>query len=191
MFVKDLLINVSAALNAAISAVLTMENFTALSVSLKSNQMINNEYFMRLALNEAEAAFAEGEVPVGAVLVTENRVIVSAHNKKEASADPTAHAELTVIREGAIKRGNWRLTDATLYVTKEPCIMCAGAMVNARLGKLVYGCRDEKYGAVTSRHQIVYDPLLNHRVRVTSGVMENECAGILKRFFVKLRDGSD
>lgn len=146
-----------------------------------------NEHFMRLALKEAEAAFAEGEVPVGAVLVIEDRVIASAHNKRESVNDPTAHAELTAIREGAMKTGNWRLTDAVLYVTKEPCVMCAGAMVNARLGKLVYGCKDDRYGAVTSRYQIVFDPALNHRVKVVPGILENECADILKRFFVQLR----
>jgi len=148
---------------------------------------IMDEYFMRLAMKEAEAAFAEGEVPVGAVLVKQDRVIASAYNKKEAFNDPTAHAELTVIREGAINSINWRLTDATLYVTKEPCVMCAGAMVNARLGRLVYGCRDERYGAIESRHQLAHDPGLNHQIKVVSGVLENECADIIKRFFVKLR----
>jgi tRNA(adenine34) deaminase len=163
-----------------------MENFTARSVSLKSNQMINDEHFMRHALDEAEEAFQDGEVPVGAVLVKNGSITASAHNNKESTNDPTAHAELMVIREGAIKAGNWHLTDATLYVTKEPCVMCAGAMVNARLGKLVYGCRDERYGAVTSRYQIVFDSALNHQVKVISGVLEDECADILKKFF-KLR----
>ncbi|MBI5100028.1 MAG: nucleoside deaminase [Nitrospirae bacterium] len=142
---------------------------------------------MRLALKEAEAAFSEGEIPVGAILVTGNDVIASSHNKKEATHDPTAHAELIVIREATIKTGNWRLTNATLYATKEPCVMCAGAMVNARLGRLVYGCKDERFGAITSRYQIAHDTALNHRIKVVSGVLENECADILKRFFVKLR----
>ncbi|RJQ56710.1 MAG: nucleoside deaminase [Nitrospiraceae bacterium] len=146
-----------------------------------------DKHFMRLALAEAEKALAEGEVPVGAVLVIENGIIAAGHNKSESSCDPTAHAELVVIREGARITGNWRLTGASLYVTKEPCVMCAGAMVNARLGRLVYGCRDEKYGAVTSRFQLAYDPSLNHRVTVVPGVLEKECADILKRFFVKLR----
>jgi tRNA(adenine34) deaminase len=142
---------------------------------------------MRLALKEAEAAFSVNEVPVGAILVIENRVIASAYNKKEAFNDPTAHAELSVIRESATKTGNWRLTDATLYATKEPCVMCAGAMVNARLGRLVYGCKDERFGAITSRYQIAHDTALNHRIKVVSGVLENECADIIRRFFVKLR----
>jgi tRNA(adenine34) deaminase len=142
-----------------------------------------DEYFMRLAIKEAEAAFAKGEVPVGAVLVAEDKVVAIAHNSKEATADPTAHAELLVVREGAVKGGEWRMTDSTLYVTKEPCVMCAGAMINARLGKLVFGCRDERYGAVTSRYQLLHDPGLNHQIRVVSGVLEHECAEILKEFF--------
>jgi len=142
---------------------------------------------MGLALNEAEAAFDEGEVPVGAVLVKNNEVIASTHNRKEEHNDPTSHAELNIIREGALKRGDWRLMDATLYVTKEPCVMCAGAMINARLGRLVYGCRDERFGAVTSRLQLVNDPGLNHEVRVLAGVLEEKCAEILKRFFKQKR----
>ncbi len=142
---------------------------------------------MRMALKEAGIAFDEGEVPVGAVLVVNDLVIASAYNKKGVSNDPTAHAELTVIRESAVKTCNWRLTDATLYVTKEPCVMCAGAMVNARLGRLIYGCKDERFGAVNSRFQLLHDPGLNHRVRVVPGVLEDECADILRRFFVKLR----
>ena len=148
---------------------------------------MNDEYFMSLALKEAEAAFEEGEVPVGAVLVMDNEVLAATHNRKEGHNDPTAHAELNIIREGALKTGDWRLTGATLYVTKEPCVMCAGAMINARLGRLVYGCRDERFGAVTSRLQLVNDPALNHEVRVLAGVMEKECAEILTRFFKQKR----
>jgi tRNA(adenine34) deaminase len=150
-----------------------------------------DEYFMRLAIKEAESAFEEGEVPVGALIVIRDQVISSAHNLKETLNDPTAHAELSVIREGAIRTGNWRLKDATLYVTKEPCVMCAGAMVNARLGRLVFGCRDDRYGAIASRHQLAHDPGLNHQIKIVSGVLENECADIIKRFFVKLRTIND
>ena len=146
---------------------------------------------MRLALKEAESAFEAGEIPVGALIVIKDRIIASAHNLKETLNDPTAHAELSVIREGAMRIGNWRLKDATLYVTKEPCVMCAGAMLNARLGRLVYGCRDERYGAIAGRHQLAHDPGLNHRIKVVSGVLENECADIIKRFFVKLRTIND
>jgi tRNA(adenine34) deaminase len=146
-----------------------------------------DEYFMRLALQEAEKAFIEGEIPVGAILVKGNDIIASAHNRKEATSDPTAHAELIVIREAALKTGNWRLSEAAIYVTKEPCVMCTGAMLNARLGRLIYGCSDERYGAVRSRFQLAYEPSLNHRITVVSGVLEGECADILKKFFVQLR----
>ena len=171
----------------SIPACWTTENHTVLSVPQSPRSRMNDEYFMSLALKEAEAAFNEGEVPVGAVLVMDNEVIASTHNRKEEHNDPTSHAELNIIREGALKTGDWRLTDATLYVTKEPCVMCAGAMINARLGRLVYGCRDERFGAVTSRHQLVNDPALNHEVRVLAGVMEKECAEILTRFFKQKR----
>jgi tRNA(adenine34) deaminase len=145
--------------------------------------MNNDEHFMRLAIEEAEAAFKEGEVPVGAVLVADNEVIARSHNNKESTGDPTCHAEINIIREGAMKTADWRLTDATLYVTKEPCIMCAGAMINARLGRLVYGSRDDRFGAVNSRYQLLHDPGLNHCVRVVSGVLEDECTELLKKFF--------
>lgn len=138
---------------------------------------------MRLAIKEAEAAYEEDEVPVGAVLVAGDAVIACAHNIKEATNDPTAHAELTVIRDAATNRNEWRFEDATLYVTKEPCVMCAGTMLNARLGRLVYGCKDERFGAVNSRYQLLHDPYLNHNVRVVPGVLQEECAGLLKKFF--------
>ena len=144
-------------------------------------------YFMRLALEEAKLAFQEGDVPVGAVLVENGKIISKTHNCREASNDPTGHAEILALKNGANKLGNWRLTDATLYVTKEPCIMCAGAMVNARLGRLVYGCRDEKGGAVDSLFNLLSDKRLNHQVEVVSGVLEDECAEILKRFFQERR----
>ena len=143
--------------------------------------------FMKLALEEATIAFAEGEVPVGSVLVIGDTVITKAHNNREYSNDPIGHAELLALKSGSRETGNWRLSDATLYVTKEPCIMCAGAMVNARLGRLVYGCRDKKGGAVDSLYTLLTDQRLNHQVEVLSGVLEEECAGILKRFFRERR----
>jgi len=146
-----------------------------------------HEYFMHLALKEAEKAFEENEVPVGAVLVKEDKVIAAAHNTREKTNDPTAHAELIVLREGALNTGGWRLTGATLYVTKEPCIMCAGAMINARLSKLVYGCKDDKGGAVDSLYHLLSDKRLNHQVEVIRGVLEDECSSILKRFFQERR----
>jgi tRNA(adenine34) deaminase len=142
---------------------------------------------MRLALEEALLAFREGEVPVGAVLVKDDAVIAKAHNVREASNDPTGHAEIIALRSGATRGITWRLTDATLYVTKEPCIMCAGAIVNARLGRLVYGCRDEKGGGVDSLYTLLSDRRLNHRVEVVSGVLEDDCAEILKKFFKSRR----
>ncbi len=145
--------------------------------------MNKDEHFMQLALKEAEHAFDKGEVPVGAVLVIDGEIITSAHNNKETSGDPTAHAELRALSEGAVKTGEWRLNEATLYVTKEPCVMCAGAIINSRLGRLVYGCKDERFGAVNSRYQLLHDLALNHQVRVVAGVLEEQCGDILKKFF--------
>jgi tRNA(adenine34) deaminase len=147
----------------------------------------NDIYFMRLALEEAEAAFDADEVPVGAVIVQGDAVIARTHNRRESSNDPTGHAELLALRIAAQKLQRWRLSEATLYVTKEPCIMCAGAMVNARLGRLVYGCRDEKGGVVDSLYKLLSDNRLNHQVEVVSGVLGDECAEILKRFFQERR----
>ncbi|MDI6889763.1 MAG: tRNA adenosine(34) deaminase TadA [Thermodesulfovibrionales bacterium] len=144
-------------------------------------------YFMTLALEEASLAFIEGEVPVGAVLVKDDKVIAKAHNQRETLKDPTGHAEVLVLRYGSNENDSWRLTGATLYVTKEPCIMCTGAVVNARLGRLVYGCRDERGGAVDSLYSLLSDKRLNHQVEVVSGVLEDECALILKRFFKERR----
>jgi tRNA(adenine34) deaminase len=147
----------------------------------------NDIYFMRLALEEAEAAFNADEVPVGAVIVEGDALIARTHNRRESSNDPTGHAELLALRVASQKLQRWRLSDSTLYVTKEPCIMCAGAMVNARLGRLVYGCRDEKGGAVYSLYKLLSDHRLNHQVEVVSGVLGDECAEILKRFFQERR----
>ena len=144
-------------------------------------------YFIRLALQEAEAAFDADEVPVGAVMVQGDAVIARTHNRRESSNDPTGHAELLALRVASQKLQSWRLSDSTLYVTKEPCIMCAGAMVNARLGRLVYGCRDEKGGAVDSLYKLLSDNRLNHQVEVVSGILGYECAEILKRFFQERR----
>lgn len=138
-------------------------------------------------MEEAGLAFSEGEVPVGAVLVRYGTVVAKAHNLRERLNDPAAHAELIVLQAGARVTGNWRLMDTTLYVTKEPCIMCAGTMVNARLGKLVFGCKDPKGGAVSSLYTILSDQRLNHQVDVVSGVLEDECGLLLKRFFEERR----
>ncbi len=143
--------------------------------------------FMRLALLEAEAAFEEDEVPVGAVLVIDGQIIASTHNNRETAFDPTGHAEIMAIREASRKLQRWRLSDATVYVTKEPCPMCAGAMVNARLGRVVYGCGDVKGGAVANLYHLLSDSRLNHQVEIVSGVLEEECAQLLKKFFADRR----
>ncbi|MCC6346370.1 MAG: nucleoside deaminase [Nitrospirales bacterium] len=142
---------------------------------------------MRRALGEAQQAFDRGDVPVGAVLVVGGEVVASVHNARESTLDPTAHAEVLALRKAAHTLGTWRLNNATLYVTKEPCPMCAGAMVNARLGRLVYGCGDRKGGAVESLYHLLSDPRLNHQVEVVSGVLGEESVALLQRFFRERR----
>ena len=142
---------------------------------------------MRLALKEASLAFQRGEVPVGAIISKDGEVISSSHNLRETTKDPTAHAEILVIRDATKISDSWRLTGLTLYVTKEPCIMCAGALVNSRIARLVYGCRDDKAGGVDSLYQILNDKRLNHQVEVVSCVLDEECAAILRNFFKERR----
>lgn len=141
--------------------------------------------WMREALAEAVLAAAEGEVPIGAVVVHEptGRIIGRGRNRREADHDPTAHAEVLALREAGRSLGHWRVLDCTLYVTLEPCPMCAGAMVNARLPKVVYGCDDPKAGAVRTLYQIGEDARLNHRFETVSGVMGEESAELLRAFF--------
>lgn len=139
--------------------------------------------FMALALDEARAAAAAGEVPVGAVLVRGGEVLVRAHNLREATADPTAHAEVLALRAGAAALGTWRLLGCTLYVTLEPCFMCAGALVNARVDRLVLGAPDPKAGAVGSLYDVLADRRLNHAVAVTAGVEAAACGEVLRTFF--------
>jgi tRNA(adenine34) deaminase len=146
------------------------------------------EDFMRLALEEADLAAAHGDVPVGAIVVSgDGLVLAKDHNRREQSADPTAHAELLAIREATRGRPGWRLEGATVYVTLEPCAMCAGALVNARIARLVFGASDPKAGAVTSLFQIGTDPRLNHRFEVQAGFMADEGARRLSEFFAELR----
>lgn len=142
---------------------------------------------MRVALEEAKKAEEEGEVPVGAVVVIDGEVVAREHNRREQLQDPTAHAEVLALKKAAQYKGQWRLLEATLYVTKEPCPMCAGAIVNARIKRLVYGCPDEKAGSAGTLYNIVSDPRLNHRVEVTPGVLAEECRTILRSFFEKKR----
>ena len=145
---------------------------------------------MRSAIEEARAAAAKAEVPIGAVIVKNDQVVVRAHNLRESVQDPTAHAELLAIKEAAKKEGSWRLTDSTLYVTLEPCIMCVGAILLARIPRLVFGARDEKAGAAGSLYDIPKDKRLSHRMTVVGGILERECAELLTSFFKELRKAS-
>lgn len=142
---------------------------------------------MRAALAEAEAAAAKGEIPIGAVIVRAGELVASGHNLRETERDPTGHAEIVAIRRAAERLGAWRLTGATLYVTIEPCAMCAGALVLARIERLVYGAADPKAGACGTLWNLVQDPRLNHRLAVTAGVMEDECRAVIQGFFRRLR----
>jgi tRNA(adenine34) deaminase len=149
-------------------------------------------YYMRQAMALARRAGEEGEIPVGAIVVHhpmghEPRIIGEGFNRREKDHDATAHAEIVAMRQAGAVLGQWRLLDCTLYVTLEPCPMCAGAMVNARIPRLVYGCTDPKAGAAGTLYQICTDPRLNHRLEVVSGILADEAAGILKGFFAKRR----
>lgn len=146
--------------------------------------MSEHERFMREALREAQAAAAMGEVPIGCVVVQDGQIVASAYNRRESAPDATAHAEILAIRAAGAALGGWRLTGCTLYVTVEPCPMCAGALVQARVDRLVYGAADPKAWADRSLVEIVQNPGLNHRLdEVTGGVLAEECAGIIKAFF--------
>ena len=150
---------------------------------------MDDEAWMRLALAEAEEALAHGDVPVGAVAVRDGVLVGRGHNRKEVDADPTAHAEMLALREAARTLGGWRLVGVTLYCTLEPCPMCAGAMVMARLPRLVYGAEDPKAGAAGSVVELLRDPRFNHRVAVSRGVLVEESEALLQRFFAHLREG--
>ena len=147
-----------------------------------------DEYFMRLALREAERALEHDDVPIGAVVVHDGEVIGAGANERELRGDPTAHAEVLALREAAAKLGSWRLLDCSLYVTLEPCAMCAGAIILARVPRLVYGAVDEKAGAVGSLWDVVRDRRLNHRPEVIAGVLAEECGALLTDFFARRRD---
>jgi tRNA(adenine34) deaminase len=146
-----------------------------------------DEYFMRLALREASRALEHEDIPVGAVVVVDGEVIGTGHNERELRADPTAHAELIALRAAARSLGSWRVLDSVLYVTLEPCAMCAGAVVLARLPRVVYGTTDPKAGAAGSVFNVLAEPRLNHRPEVQSGLLAEECADLLRSFFASRR----
>ena len=146
-----------------------------------------HERWMTLALKQAEAAALAGEVPVGAVLIAEGEVIAEAHNRSISAQDPTAHAEILALRAAAIRRQNYRLPRTTLYVTIEPCTMCVGALIHARIDTLVFGAREPRSGAVVSRQNLLDSASLNHRVRYREGVLAEQCGSIMKNFFQSRR----
>jgi tRNA(adenine34) deaminase len=148
-----------------------------------------NLYYMKVAIEQAKIAAENGDVPIGAIIIYKNQIIGKAYNQREQLADPTAHAEIVALTQAAAALQTWRLNGCTMYVTLEPCPMCAGALVLARIDRLVYGCDDPKTGAVKSLYNIVQDDRLNHRLEVTSGVLADECAKQLQDFFQKKRLG--
>jgi tRNA(adenine34) deaminase len=145
--------------------------------------MLSHDHYMRLALAEAQAALEENEVPIGAVIVREGRVIGAGHNQRETLKDPTAHAEMIAITQAAASIGDWRLENCTLYVTLEPCPMCCGAILQARIPIVVYGAADPKAGAVDSLFRLLSDNRLNHRCQIVPGVVADECGSMLTEFF--------
>jgi tRNA(adenine34) deaminase len=149
--------------------------------------MESDANYMDLALSEARKAAAANEVPIGAVIVSEGAVIGSGYNQPVFGVDPTAHAEIIALRQAARHQGNYRLSNATMYCTVEPCIMCAGAMIHARIDRLVFGTPDPKAGSAGSIYNVLTDPRLNHSIDVISGVREDECALLLREFFAKRR----
>ena len=151
------------------------------------NNAVIDEKYMKMALKEAESAARSGEVPVGAILVKGNRVLAENHNQCIKQNDPTAHAEVLVLRKAGEVLGNYRLNDTVMYVTTEPCPMCLSAMIHARISRLVFGTLEPKFGAVKSRFSLLEQNGLNHQVEVTGGILKKECAEILKSFFRKRR----
>jgi tRNA(adenine34) deaminase len=149
--------------------------------------MAGDEDYMRLALEAAAEAGERGEVPVGAVVVAGGRVVAQAGNRRETTGDPTAHAEILALRQAATALGSWRLTGSELYVTLEPCLMCAGALVAARIERLVFGAPDPKAGACGSLYNLCADPRLNHELPVRAGVLRDECAEMLSGWFARRR----
>jgi len=154
---------------------------------VSEHDLPTDEFLMGIAIEEARLAVAHGDVPVGAVVVINGEIVARRHNEREATNDPTAHAELLAVRDAAVALGSWRLTDATVVVTLEPCPMCAGALQQARIGRLVFGAADMKAGACGSLYSLGSDPRLNHEFASTHGVRADECAQLLTDFFAARR----
>ena len=148
---------------------------------------MNHDQAMRLALTEARAAVEHEDVPVGALVIVGDEVVSSRHNERQLTGDPTAHAEILALRDAANQLGTWRLDGATLVSTLEPCPMCAGAALNARVGHVIFGAHDPKAGAVETLYNLLDDPRLNHQAKITSGVLAAECGDILSQFFAQRR----
>jgi tRNA(adenine34) deaminase len=165
----------------------SIQKLLARSLQQRKDLPVDHERFMQLALAQAEEAGAADEAPVGALIVRKGRVIATARNEREALLDPTAHAEMIAITQAAAALGSWRLADCTLYVTLEPCPMCAGAIVQARIPLVVYGAADPKAGAVRSLFRLIDDARLNHRAEVVAGVMAEPCGQILTEYFRRKR----
>jgi len=151
-------------------------------------ELLPDEYFMREALRQAQKAHAGNEVPVGAVIVRDGKIIARAYNQVELLKDATAHAEMLALTAAEAAVGDWRLTDCHVYVTKEPCAMCAGALVHTRIQRVIFGCPDPSAGAAGSMINLLQMPAFNHRCEITSGVLQKECAAILQDFFRKRRE---
>jgi tRNA(adenine34) deaminase len=164
-----------------------MSDPSTTSVATTREATVDDAHFMKLALEQAEAAALADEAPIGAVIVRDGRVLASARNEREALRDPTAHAEMIAITQAAAALGSWRLQECTLYVTLEPCPMCAGAIVQARIPRVVYGAVDPKAGAVRSLYRLLEDSRLNHRCEVVEGVLAEPCGRVLTDFFQRKR----
>jgi tRNA(adenine34) deaminase len=160
-------------------------------VTLSIIEPPNDQYFMRAALRQAQQAGDAGEVPVGAVVVRAGKIIARAYNQVELLKDATAHAEMLALTQAEAAVGDWRLTDCDLYMTKEPCPMCAGALVHTRIRRVIFGCTDSSAGAAGSVINLLQMPALNHRCEITSGVLQKECAAILQDFFRKRREQTE
>jgi tRNA(adenine34) deaminase len=156
-----------------------------------TEQKITDEKLMNIAVRQGQIAEENGDVPIGAVIVKDNQIIAKAYNQREQLQDPTAHAEIIALTQAAAAVGSWRLHDCCIYVTLEPCPMCAGALVLARLDRLVYGCDDPKTGAVKSLYNITQDKRLNHNLEVESGILQNECSRLLTDFFRNKRQNNN